>query len=153
MAVILCPLIRQVWLRGSAIRLATSWLLGERSEPFLAAKRHISMWSGRPQATKLREVELSRLQGFHLHFVPKMGSGVTRIWGFRFHLRVLDFNGGMSWFHSDQIYRACMCISIIEGANLFTVCESWRPQAARKQRKLVSPLSQHWERRSPVTVF
>ena len=45
--------------------------------------------SGRPRATKSRE-DLSRLQGFHLHFAPKMGGGVTRIWGFRFHLRVLD---------------------------------------------------------------
>ena len=30
-------------------------------------------------------VDLSRLMGLHLHFAPKMGSGVTRIWGFRFH--------------------------------------------------------------------
>ena len=51
--------------------------------------------SGRPRATKSREVDLSRLMGFHLHFAPKMGIAVTRIWGFRFHLRVLDFNGGM----------------------------------------------------------
>ena len=52
--------------------------------------------SGRPRAMKSREVDLSRLQGFLSHFAPKMGSGVTRIWGFRFHLRVLDFNGRMS---------------------------------------------------------
>ena len=51
--------------------------------------------SVRPRATKSREVDLSRLQGFHSHFAPKMGSGVTRIWGFGFPLRVLDFNGGM----------------------------------------------------------
>ena len=57
--------------------------------------------SGRPRATKSREVDLSRLMGFHSHFAPKMGSGVTRIWSFRFHLRVLDFNGRMCWFHSD----------------------------------------------------
>ena len=50
---------------------------------------------GRRGATKSREVDLSRLKGCHLHFAPKMGSGVTRIWGFRFHLRVFDFNGGM----------------------------------------------------------
>ena len=106
--------------------------------------------SGRLRATKSREVDLSRLQGFHSHFAPKMGSGVTRIWGFRFHLRVLDFNGGMSWFHSDQIYWTCMCISIIEGANLFTVCESWRPQAAGKKQKLVSISSQYWERKGDL---
>ena len=45
--------------------------------------------SGRPRATKSREVDLSRLQGFHLHFAPKMGGGVTRIWGFRFHCESL----------------------------------------------------------------
>ena len=33
------------------------------------------------------KVNLSCLQGFCLHFVPKMGSGVTRIWGFRFHMK------------------------------------------------------------------
>ena len=42
--------------------------------------------TGQPQATKSREVDMSRLMGFCLHFTPKMGSGVTRIWGFRFHL-------------------------------------------------------------------
>ena len=69
----------------------------------LLASRASLVWprSGRPRATKSREVDLSRLMGFHLHFAPKMGSGVTRIWGFRFHLRVLDFNGRMCWFHSD----------------------------------------------------
>ena len=63
----------------------------------LLASRASLVWprSGRPRATKSREVDLSRLMGFHLHFAPKMGSGVTRIWGFRFHLRVLDFNGRM----------------------------------------------------------
>ena len=40
---------------------------------------------GRPRATKAREVDLSRLKGFYLQFAPKMGSGVTRIWGFRYH--------------------------------------------------------------------
>ena len=39
---------------------------------------------GRPRAKKLREVDLSRLMGFHLHFAPKIGSSVTRIGGFRF---------------------------------------------------------------------
>ena len=39
--------------------------------------------SGRPRATKSREVDLSLLMGFHLHFGPKMGSGLTRIWGFK----------------------------------------------------------------------
>ena len=51
--------------------------------------------SGRPRATTSQEVDLSRLKGLHLQFVPKMGSGVTRIWGFRFQLRVLDFNSRM----------------------------------------------------------
>ena len=56
--------------------------------------------SSRLRATKWREVDLSRLKGFYLHFKPKMGSSVTSIWGFRF-CSVLDFNGGMCWFDSD----------------------------------------------------
>ena len=75
-------------------RLATSRPLGERSEPFLAAKR--------PTASdEVARGRLVSLDGFHLHFAPKMGIAVTRIWGFRFHLRVLDFNGRMCWFDSD----------------------------------------------------
>ena len=58
--------------------LATSRPLGERGEPCLAAKR--------PTASdEVGGVDLSRLMGFPFHFAPKMGSGVTRIWGFRFH--------------------------------------------------------------------
>ena len=35
-----------------------------------------------------------------------------------------------------SIERVCVfCISIIEGANLFTLCESWRTQAAGKKTK------------------
>ena len=79
----------------SCTRLATSLLLGERSEPCLAGKRPNN------ERQSSREVDLSRLMGFHLHFEPKMVSGVTRIWGFRFHLWVHDFNGGMCWFHSN----------------------------------------------------
>ena len=41
----------------------------------------------------------------------------------------------------------CVCISIIEGANLFTLGESWRVQGAGKKQKLVSISSQYWERR------
>ena len=51
----------------------------------------------------------------------------------------------MCWFHSG--YWTCVCISIIEGANLFTLCESWRVQGAGKKQKLVSISSQYWERR------
>ena len=70
-------------------------------------------WSGWSRATKSREVDLSRLMGSHLHFVPKMGGGMTRMWGFKFHLRVLDFNSRM-------------CICIIEGANLCESClQQW----------------------------
>ena len=32
------------------------------------------------RATKSREVDLSRLKGFHLRFAPKMRSGVTGNW-------------------------------------------------------------------------
>ena len=46
-------------------------------------------------APSIRERSTCLASGFHLHFAPKMGSGATNIWGFRFHLRVLDWNGGM----------------------------------------------------------
>ena len=35
------------------------------------------------RATKSREVDLSRLKGFHLRFAPKMRSGVTCNWCLR----------------------------------------------------------------------
>ena len=59
------------------IRLATGRPLGERSEPFLAAKR--------PTASD--EVARGRLvsrEGLPFAFRAKIGSGVTRIWVFRF---------------------------------------------------------------------
>ena len=58
------------------------------SRPFLlrTAPHYLNAWNR-------LEVDLSRLMGFHSHFAPKMGSGVTCIWGFGFHLRVLDLNG------------------------------------------------------------
>ena len=40
------------------------------------------------RATKSREVDLSRLKGFHLRFAPKMRSGVTCNWCLRLHLEV-----------------------------------------------------------------
>lgn len=41
---------------------------------------------GPKQATKSREVSLSCLKGLHLHFTPKMMSGMTCNWCFRLHL-------------------------------------------------------------------
>ena len=76
------------------------------------------LWSG-----------LSRLQGFHSHFVPKMGSGAIRIWGFRFHLRVLDFNGGIHHLRSKVVYCVRkVFLKVILG-------ENWRPQAAGNKNK------------------
>ena len=85
-------------LQSRWMRSRTRWMLREKADLYLFASGASLFWpqSGRPRATKSREVDLSRLQGFHSHFAPKMGSGVTGIWGFRFHLRVLEFNGGMS---------------------------------------------------------
>ena len=54
------------------------------------------------RATKSREVDLSRLKGFHLRFAPKMTSGVTCNWCLRLHLEVLELNGGRNRFHSDR---------------------------------------------------
>ena len=56
----------------------------------------LSLFAGRER----REVDLSRLQGFHLHFVPKMGSGVTRIWGFRFHMKPHQMRSDEGLFES-----------------------------------------------------
>ena len=49
-----------------------------------------------------QKVDLSHLKDIHL------GSGVTRICCLRLHLRVLDFNGGMYRFHSDQKNVKCV---------------------------------------------
>ena len=164
MAVILCPLIRQVWLRGSAIRLATCWLLGEWSEPFLAAKRHISLWSGRPQATKSRERGwIVSLAGFWFAFRAKNGEWHDSHMGFQVSFaspwlqwrnvliplrpNLLSVYVYLHHWRSKFVYCVRkLFLTVILG-------ESWRPQAARKQQKLVSHSSQHWERRSPVTVF
>ena len=50
------------------------------------------------QVAKSWEVELSCLKVSYLCFVPKLGTGMTRIWSFRLHLRVLstsDIYNGM----------------------------------------------------------
>ena len=67
--------------------------------------------SGRPRVTKSREVDLSRLMGCHLHFAPKMGSSVTRIWGFRTHLRILDFMAECAGSTpTESIERVCVSV-------------------------------------------
>ena len=53
------------------------------------------------RATKSREVDLSRLKGFHLRFAPKMRSGVTD--------------------STKIIERVCVSPASIERANLFTL--------------------------------
>ena len=37
-------------------------------------------WEAAERATKLREIDLSRLKGFHLRFAPKMRRGMTSNW-------------------------------------------------------------------------
>ena len=69
------------------------------------------------RATKSREVDLSRLKGFHLRFAPKMRSGVTC----NRCLEVLELNSGKYPFHSDQNNRTCMRFSWVERANLLTL--------------------------------
>ena len=72
-------------------RLPTSRPLGERSEPLLAAKR--------PTASdEVVRGRLVSLAVFSFAFRAKNGEWHDShlIWGFRFHLRGLDFNGGMS---------------------------------------------------------
>ena len=46
------------------------------------------------RATKSREVDLSRLKGFHLRFAPKMRCGVTGNWSDD----IWKLNGGNNWF-------------------------------------------------------
>ena len=58
------------------------------------------------RATKSREVDLSRLKGFHLRFAPKTKSGVTCNWCLRLHL---------------EVNRTCMRFSWVERANLLTL--------------------------------
>ena len=64
------------------------------------------------RATKSREVDLSRLKGFHLRFAPKMRCGVTGNWSD--DIRKLSGNGGNYRFHSDQNNRMCVRFSCID---------------------------------------
>ena len=80
--------------RRTSRRLATSRpqeFLSERGELFRPRSGQVSDEVPRGRL-------MSRLRGFHLRFAPNMGSSVTPIWGFRLHLRVPDFKGGMYWF-------------------------------------------------------
>ena len=70
-------------------RLDTSRPLGERSEPFLAAKR--------PTASdEVARGRLVSLAGFSFAFRAKNGGWRDSHLGFQVSLRVLDFNDGMS---------------------------------------------------------
>ena len=51
---------------------------------------------------KSREVDLSRLKGFHLRFAQNMRSGVTGNWYLGLHLEALELNGGKNRFHSGR---------------------------------------------------
>ena len=77
--------------------------------------------SGRPRATKSREVDLSCLTGCRLHFVPKMGSCVICIWGFRFHFSMAEC---ADFTPTKSIERVC-------------VSPSSRPQGPGKKQSLV----------------
>ena len=156
MAVVLCPLIRQVWLWRSAIRLATSRPLGVWSEPFLAVKR----------LTTIDEVAIGRLvslAGFSFAFRAKNGEWRDSHLGFQVSfaspwlqwrnvlipLRPNPLNVYVYLHHRRSKFVYCvrkLFLTVILG-------KSWRPQAAGKKQKLVSIWSQYWERRSPVTVF
>ena len=58
------------------------------------------------RATKSREVDLSRLKGFHLRFAPKIRCGVTGNWSDE----IWKLNGGNYRFYSDQTI-VCVCVS------------------------------------------
>ena len=65
------------------------------------------------RATKPREVDLSRLKGFHLRFAPKMRGCMTCNWPDD----IWKLNGGKCRFHSNQNNRMCVCFSCVERAN------------------------------------
>ena len=65
------------------------------------------------RATKSREVDLSRLKGFHLRFAPKIRCGVTGNWS----NDIWKLNGGNYRFHSDQNNRMCVRFSCVDRAN------------------------------------
>ena len=107
-------------------RLATSRrheFLSERRPSFLgceAAKR----------AAKSREVDLSRLRGCHLRFVPNMGRSVTRIWGFRLHFRECQTSMAeyIDFTLKKKNNRMRVCFSAIERSNLSTLSKSCHKQ-------------------------
>ena len=57
------------------------------------------------RVTKSREVDLSRLKGFHLRFAPKNEKWhdlqLVQMY-LRLHLEVFELNGGKNRFHSDR---------------------------------------------------
>ena len=118
--------------------------------------------SGRPRATKSREVDLSRLMVFHSHFAPKM------------HEEWRDSHLGFPVsFASPWLQWRNVLIPL--RLNLLNVCvylhhrrskfvyfvrklsltmifgESWRPQGAGKKQKLVSISSQYFTTKESLT--
>ena len=94
---------------------------------------------------KSREVDLSRLKGFHLRFAPKMRSGVTGNWSDD----IWKLNGGKYRFHSDQNNRMCVrfSCSVIKWLQTNILNQNWWYRVAKTRPKLVSILNWSPERR------
>ena len=85
-------------------------------------------------ATRAREVDLSRLKGFHLRFTPKVRSGVTGNWSDD----IWKLNGGKYRFHSDQNNRMCVrfSCSVIKWLQTNILNENWWYRVAKTRPKL-----------------
>ena len=135
-------------------RLATSRPLGERSEPFWPKKK-----MNRPTASdEVARGWLVSLDGFPFAFRAKKGDWRDSHLGFqvsfaspwlqwrnvliRLRLNLLNVCVYLHHRRSKFVYFVRkLSVTMILG-------ESWWPQGAEKKQKLVSILSQYWERRS-----
>ena len=100
------------------------------------------------RATKLREVDLSRLKGFYLRFTPKMRRGVTCNWCLGLHLEVLELNCGKTPI--DQNNRTCVRFSCVDRKSKFVYSVlKWLPRKILNENwpKLVWILNWSPERR------
>ena len=131
-------------------RLATSWPLGERSQPCLATKR--------PTASdEVARGRLVSLDGFPFAFRAKNGEWRDSHLGFQvsFASPWLQWQNVLIPLRLNLLnvcvylhHRRSKFVYFVRKLSLTMILgESWRAQGAGKKQKLVSISSQYWERR------
>jgi len=113
------------------------------------------------QATKSQEVDLSRLKGFHLRFVPKMRSSVTCNWCLRLHLDWVEWQKVSVPLQPKQLNMCAVLLrrkikfvySILKWLRTKILNENWWYRVAKKRPKLVWILNGSPERIYPELLF